>query len=606
MTHPIPQRSEIAQEYTWDAASVFVSDVAWEAEIDRITNTIPELGRFRGHLGDSSTVLADWFDTVSQIQLNAARISLYASMYHNVDTTDQEATAKHDRAIGVYSQVIAAAAFAEPEILAIGFDTLDRWVHEDSRLAIYAHYFDELQQRQTHIQSPEIEELLSHVMVPFRGATAIHGLLADADLRFRPAITSTGAPIEIAQGNIASLLTDPDREARRTAWKNYADAHLETKNTMASCVAVGVKQHVFMARARRYQSSLEAALAVNHIPTAVFHNLIETYQRNLPIWHRYWNIRRRALGYDTLQVYDIKAPLTAHAPQVLFQQAVQWIVEGMQPLGQEYVELMRQGVLDQRWVDVYPNQGKRAGAYSSGVPGTSPFILMSYTDDLFSLSTLAHELGHSMHSYYTWHTQPLVYARYSIFVAEVASNFNQALVRAHLLNANADPDFQIAVIEEAMSNFHRYFFIMPALARFELEIHERVERGEALTADSLIALMTELFREGYGDEVAIDHDRVGITWAEFPTHLYLNFYVYQYATGISAAHALAEKVLAGTPNAVENYLSFLKAGSSLYPLDALKLAGVDMASSEPVERTFEVLARMVDRLEELIAQRTPG
>jgi oligoendopeptidase F len=228
---------------------------------------------------------------------------------------------------------------------------------------------------------------------------------------------------------------------------------------------------------------------------------------------------------------------------------------------------------------------------------------MSYNDDIFSMSTLAHELGHSMHSYYTWQTQPPIYADYSLFVAEVASNFNQAMVRAHLLDLDSDPDFQIAVIEEAMANFHRYFFIMPTLARFELEIHQRVERGEALTADSLIALTADLFREGYGDEVELDVERTGITWGQFATHLYSNFYVYQYATGISGAHALAEGVLAGKPNAAESYLSFLKAGGSIYPLDALKLAGVDLATPAPVEQTFGVLARLVDRLEQALAQR---
>jgi oligoendopeptidase F len=261
---------------------------------------------------------------------------------------------------------------------------------------------------------------------------------------------------------------------------------------------------------------------------------------------------------------------------------------------------MRRGLLEQRWVDIYPNKGKRAGAFSAGSQGTHPFILMSYSDDIFSMSTLAHELGHSLHSYYSWRTQPFIYARYPLFLAEVASNFNQAMVRAHLLATQTDRDLQVAVIEEAMNNFHRYFLIMPTLARFELDIHERMERGEALPAKTLVTVMTDLFREAYGDEVEVDSDRVGITWAEFPTHMYMNFYVYQYATGISAAHALAEGVLAGAPGAAEKYLAFLKAGGSRYPLDTLRLAGVDMTSPEPVERAFGVLANMVDRLEHLL------
>jgi oligoendopeptidase F len=358
-----------------------------------------------------------------------------------------------------------------------------------------------------------------------------------------------------------------------------------------------------MARARRYPSALEAAMDASNLPVAVFHNLVETFRRNLPTWHRYWRVRRQALGYDTLHSYDVKAPLTSKMPEVPFAQAIDWIGAGMRPLGDEYVAVLRRGVLEQRWVDIYPNQGKRMGAYSNGVAGTRPFILMSYNDDIFSMSTLAHELGHSMHSYYAWQTQPLVYGDYTTFVAEVASNFNQALVRAHLLETSHDPDFQIAVIEEAMSNFHRYFFVMPTLARFELEIHQRVERGEALTAETMIALMADLFQEGYGDEVEVDRERVGITWAQFSTHMYSNFYVFQYATGISAAHALAAGVLAGR-GAADSYLAFLKAGGSLYPIDALKLAGVDMTSPAPVEATFATLASYVDRLSDLVGQRT--
>jgi oligoendopeptidase F len=407
----------------------------------------------------------------------------------------------------------------------------------------------------------------------------------------------------VAQGNFNALLGDSDRRVRRTAWESFGDAHLSMKNTMANCLSAGVQQHVFAARVRKYGSSLEAAVQPNFIPVEVFHNLIDTYRRNLPTWHRYWAIRRRALGYDKLHVYDVKAPLTQNPPEVPYAKAVEWISDGMQPLGDEYVSVMRRGATEEHWVDIYPNQRKASGAYSDGFVGTHPFILMSYTDDIYSMSTLAHELGHSMHSYLTWKNQPMAYAFYGMFAAEVASNFNQAMVRAHLMKTNPDRDFQISVIEEAMSNFHRYFFIMPALARLELEIHQRVERGLGLSADYVSGLMADLFREGYGTEVEIDADRIGITWAEFSGHMYMNFYVYQYATGISAANALARKVLEDGDEAAARYISFLSSGDSLYPMDALKLAGVDMASPEPVEKTFGVLAEMVDRLADLVGER---
>jgi oligoendopeptidase F len=601
MTQIVLSRSEVAEQYMFDVSNIFPSLEAWKNAISGVSEQLPELARFEGHLGDSPAILADWFAASESVLSSANKIYIYAQLLHDVDTADQTATAMLDQASGLTSRVGAAVAFAEPELLAIDAATLDRWVQEDPRLAPYAHYFDRLQKKKEHVRSAEVEELLSQVEAPFASARRIHGTLTDADMRFEPARGSDGSTVEIAQGNIGALLTDADRELRRTAWENYADAHLAVQHTLANCLATGVRHDVFRMRARRYDSSLEASLGANNIPVEVFHNLIDTYKRNLPVWHRYWRMRRRALGYDALHVYDIKAPMTTSTIAVPFEQSVEWISQGMLPLGEEYVAAMRDGLLEQRWVDVYPNKGKRAGAYSSGTQGTNPFILMSYNDDIFSMSTLAHELGHSLHSYFTWRAQPQPYARYSLFVAEVASNFNQALVRSHLLNSNDDPQFQIAVLEEAMSNFHRYFFIMPTLARFELEIHERVERGEALTADSLNSLLTDLFRDGYGDEVVIDAERVGITWAQFPIHMYYNFYVYQYATGIAAAHALADQVLTGGDAARERYLAFLRAGGSVYPLDALKAAGVDMTTPAPVEQTFRVLESYVERLEQLTA-----
>jgi len=612
MPQTVPARKDIPIQDTWNAESIFPNDAAWENEFNAVANDLPSLAKYRGHLADNAAALADFFAASEALETRAGKVMLYASMKYTVDTTDQAAAALNDRARGLASRAAAAMSFAEPEMLAIGFDKLRAWMQSEPRLKIYAHYFDRLEQRAAHVRSAEVEELLSQVSDAFRTASATHGVLSDADLKPVPARNDAGETFEITQGSIGALRTHPDRTVRRTAFENYADAYLATKNTTANALAAGVKQDVFRMRARKYKSSLEAALAPNHIPLKVFHNLIETFRANMPTWHRYWKIRKRALGYDTLNVYDEKAPLTNVKPNVPFAQAVDWICAGMQPLGEEYVSTLRRGVLEQRWVDKYPNRGKRAGAFSTGVPGTQPFILMSYHDDLFSMSTLAHELGHSMHKYFTQSTQPFVYRFYGIFLAETASNFNQAMVRAYLLKnpsegnskgnkgtAGNAAQFEIAVIEEAMSNFHRYFFIMPTLARFELEIHERIERGQALTAQNMNDLLADLFSEGYGSEVVVDRERVGITWAQFPTHLYSNFYVYQYATGISAAHALAENILSGKDGAVEKYLGYLKSGGSDFPLNILKNAGVDLTTPAPVETTFGVFARYVDRLDEL-------
>jgi oligoendopeptidase F len=444
-----------------------------------------------------------------------------------------------------------------------------------------------------------VEEILGMLEDPFGGPYTTATMLTNADFKFQPAINDDGEEVELTEGSYGKILGEDDRRARQTAWENYMDQHLAYKNTLASNLANSIKQNVFLTRARRHKTALEMTLFANNIPESVFHNLIDTFKSHLPTWQRYFEIRRRALGLDTLQPYDMWAPLISSRAKVPFEQAVDWIAEGLLPLGKDYVGVMRNGCLEERWVDVYPNQGKRTGAFSWGTPGTHPFIMMSYTDEIFSVSTLAHELGHSMHSYLTWQNQPLTYADYSLFVAEVASNFHQATVRAHLLKTNPDRDFQISVIEEAMANFFRYFFIMPTLARFELETHTRIENGQPLTSETMIKIMADLFEEGYGDKVHVDRERVGMTWATF-SHLFSDYYVCDYATGIAGAHALSNRVLRGEPGAVEDYLGFLKSGSSVYPLDVLKKAGVDLTTPQPVEETFAVMEGYIDRLEKLL------
>lgn len=593
------ERDEIPESRTWNAESVFADRAAWWAEAEALAGEIAGLAEHEGRLEDGPVALLSWLRDSEAVQARVARLWVYAGMTSAVDARDQEATAMADRARALFGQLQATAGFAAPEILAIGSDVLAAWMDDNEDLALYRHAFDRLERQRPHVRSAEVEELLGLSAQPFATASSIHGRLANADLRFTPAIDADGAEHDVAQGTIGKLLAEPDRSLRESAYKSYADAHLDLRNTMAACLAAGLQRDVFRARARRYPSCLSAALASSYIPEEVYGHLIQTFQAHLPTWHRYWRVRRRALGLDTLSLWDVKAPLTEAPPAVPYEQAVDWISEGMAPLGEDYVATMRAGAMEQRWVDVYPNVGKRAGAFSSGAPGTHPFIMMSYVDDLFSLSTLAHELGHSMHSYYSRRDQPQAYAYYGLFAAEVASNFNQALTRHWMLENLGDPAMQLAVVEEAFANFYRYFFLMPTLARFELAVHERAEKGEPLGADVLIGLMADLFEEGFGGEMEIDRERLGITWAQFHTHLYSNFYVYQYATGISAAHALADRVLEGGPAAAADYRSFLSAGGSAYPLEVLRDAGVDMASPEPVEAAFARLGGLVDRLDAL-------
>ena len=475
---------------------------------------------------------------------------------------------------------------------------MDEWLEKEAALKDYAHYADDLFRKQAHLRSAEVEEVLGGLAPVFSSTAETATLLTDADFRFNPAKATDGSPVAVTQGTLHEILSGPDREARRTAWEGYMDTYLEHKNALANNLNTAIQQNVFNARVRRYPSSLEAALFESAVPPTVFHNLIETSRRYLPVWQRYFKARRKALGVEQLHTYDIWAPLSASHPAIPYVQAVNLISAGLAPMGEEYVQVLRKGCLEEGWIDVYPSQGKSSAQFSSGWKGTHPFIVICYDDSIFSLSTLAHELGHSMHSYYTWQNQPIIYSNYSMFAAEVASNFHQAMVRAHLLAANADLDFQISVIEEAMDNFHRYFFIMPTLARFELEMHQRAERGEGLSADDMIQRMGELYAEGYGGEVALDPLRDGITWATFG-HLYMNYYVYVYATGISGANALSRGILSGKPGAAGRYIDFLKSGSSAYPVDVLKRAGVNLTAPQAVEETYQVLEGLVERLEKL-------
>jgi oligoendopeptidase F len=603
MKHALPPRDQVPRETTWDLDSIFRDLPAWEAAFVAADDVLSTLSTSVGTLAQSAA-LADFLDRYYAIYGQVMPIAVYAHLGYAVDTADTDAAARADRAQGLVSRFGAAAAFAEPEMLTIGPETLLAWADSEPRLGTYRHYFERLARRAPHVLSADVENALSLIQDPFRAATRIHGVLCDADLTFPPAVGTDGETQEIGQGTVGKLLTDPDPAVRQSTWEHYADAHLAVRNTLAACLAAGVKQNVVTARLRHYASPLTASLAAGFIPESVFENLLATFVRHMPTWHRYFDLRRRALGQESLNPWDIKAPLTQNAPKIPYRQAVEWIADGMAPLGDDYVAALRRGCGDERWVDVYPNKGKRMGAFSSGTYGTRPFILMSYNDDIFSLSTLAHELGHSLHSYYSRATQPAVTAGYGLFVAEVASNVNQALVRAHLLQRFAgDRDFEIALIEEAMANFHRYFLVMPTLARFEREIHESVWNGQALSARGLTTRMADLFAEAFGTAIPLDdaaRERVGSTWMQFSTHLYSNFYVYQYATGISGAHALAEQVLREGEPAAERYRAFLKAGGSRFPLDILRHAGVDLESPEPVEATFATLAGYVDRLETLL------
>jgi len=601
MAAKVLPRNKIDKKYKWNAESVYSSAEAWEKEVKQIVEDIAKAKQYQGRLAESPEVFLEAVLHSEDLIRRAYTAYMYASFCYSVETTDVHAGGMLGKAQGVFGQVAGAVAYIQPETLTVGKEKLDQWMGQNEKLAVYRQNFDDLFRQQAHVRSAEVEEILGMVSDPLQGASNSTSMLTNADFRFRSVKDSRGNLIDVTQGNYdTQLMHSPDRKVRNAAYETYIDKYVEHKNTLATNLETSVKTNVFNMRVRKHESTLSASLFNLNIPTSVFHNLVDTFKKNLPVWHRYFAIRRKVLGLKKLAYYDMWAPISKKKVKVSYEEGVKLICDSLAPMGKEYVDIVRRGCLKDRWVDVYPNQGKSHGAFSTGVQGTFPFIMTSYTDEVSSMSVLAHELGHSMHSYLTWKHQPFVYTGYSLFVAEVASNFHQAMMRGHLLNTVKDKNFQIALIEEAVGgNFFRYFFQMPTLARFELETHERAERGEPLTADSMVELMADLFAEGFGPNFDMDRQRVGMTWSTF-SHLFQDYYVYAYATGISGAHALAGRILRGEANAVEDYLGFLKSGSSDYSLNVLKKAGVDLTTPKPVEETFAVMEDYINRLEKLL------
>jgi oligoendopeptidase F len=596
------KREDAPIESTWNREAVYPTWKDWEADLSIALKELPELSEYNGRLKEGPGVLADWFELRGKHWRRMMILLEFADWAQIVDSTDAAAKGYFGQAKTLEGKFKAVTAFARPQLLEIGGTLLD-WAEQEPRLRVYKHYFDNLLRLKSHQRNEEVEGILSMLAEPFDLVYQAATELADADLVFRDAVDSQGKKHSVYQANYDIALQDPDRERRRTTWESYFDGYLSMENTLASIYLANVKQWMVLADARGYDSVLEMKLSPTNLPLEVFYNLIDTFKKNLPTWHRYWDVKARILGADAMRPYDVWAPTVNNPPVIPYKQSVEWICESLKPLGDEYVSILRKGSLEGRWVDYAPNIEKRQNAASSLQVGHKPpFIYMSYDDSIIALSTLTHELGHSMHGVYIAENQPDVYNEYdsvSSSVGEAPSNFHQAMTRAYLRELKAgDRDFQLALIDEAMANYHRYFFIMPTLARFEHEVFSRASEGQPLTAVELKHLMQELYAEGYGETMKDDPARTGITWAQF-LHLYEPFYTFQYAIGISAADTLAAKILAGEKGMAERYIKFISAGGSLYSMDLFQLAGVDMSTPAPVEASFMELSQLVDQLEEL-------
>ncbi len=595
----LPKRGEVPTAYTWNLESIYATDADWEADFARVVALLPEVRAFQGRLSESGEVLLEALQRRDAAYEVWSRLFVYATMRMHEDSANSTYQALADRATTLANDLNAAAAYVTPEILAIPQERLDSFLSGVAGLQLYRHALDEINRQRAHVLSAEMEALLAQAAELANAPDHVFEMLNNADLKLPILRDDKGNEVQLTQGNyVPTFLESHDREVRRAAFEAMLGTYRTYRNTLAATYAAQVKSDIFFSRARHYGSSLEAALDPNNIPVSVYDNLITTVDANLPTLHRYLSLRKRLLGLDALHMYDLYVPMVREVEyKVPYAEAQEQVARALEPLGASYVEPLRRGFAS-RWIDVLENEGKRSGAYSWGSYGTQPFVLLNYQESMDSMFTLAHEMGHSMHSYFTWQTQPFPYGSYTLFVAEVASTLNEALLTHYLLQNTSDRALRMYIVNHALETFRTTLYRQTLFAEFERDAHARAEAGEALTPELLSASFKALNEKYYGPVVAVD-DLIEIEWARIP-HFYSSFYVYQYATGISASAALARQIVAEGEPAVQRYRRFLSSGSSDYSINLLREAGVDLSTPTPIQQALDTFAEYLDQLERLL------
>ena len=592
----IRQRHEIPIEDTWALEDLYETDSAWEAELDTLKDDQAYMVAFAGKLSESADRLYDYLQRMEQTNAKAELLANYCMRKSDQDTRNGTYQAMVGKFMSTVVGLSAATSFETPELMAISSNQLDAFYAEKPELERYRRYLTDLRRRKEHILSPAEEKLLAAAGEMAQAPDSIYGSFADADITFADAIDSEGNPHPLSQGTFVPLEESADRVLRRSAYENLYHGFGAYKNTAASILNAQGKQLKFFADARKYPSTLDASLDRTNVPTAVYHNLIEAVHQNLDKMHRYVRLRKKLLGVDDLHFYDIYTPLLSDVDKKIpFDQAKQTVYDGLAPLGDDYRAILKQG-FENRWIDVYENVGKRGGAYSAGA-AVHPYVLLNYSGTLDSQFTLAHEMGHALHSYLSNHTQNPIDSDYVIFVAEVASTCNEALLMEHLLAKTTDKKERAYLINHFLDQFKGTLYRQTMFAEFELIIGRMIGEGKTLTADILCEEYKKLNALYYGPDMVID-DEIAMEWARIP-HFYYNYYVFQYATGYSAAIALSRKILAEGECAVKDYLGFLSGGCSKSPIDLLKGAGVDMTSPEPINQALKLFDELLDEIEEL-------
>lgn len=599
MAETVAKRSEIPVEKRWALEDLYQNDEAWEADLKEVSEFVGKAAEYKGHLGESAQKLREFLDYEDELSIRVERVYMYAHLSMDVDTTNVPCQTMHMKAQMLYARTEEALAFASPEIMAIPTETLAAYRAAEPGLKVYDRFFTLMERERAHTRSAEVEALLASAGEMAESPANVFTMLNNADLKFPKIIGEDGEETEVTHGRYVGLLESKDRLVRKAAFESMYSVFGQFINTIAANYAANIKQAIFFAKARGYSSTRAMYLAGSNVPESVYDNLIAVVHEALPSMYRYVALRKKMLGVDELHMYDVYTPIIPECKMTIpFEEAKATILKALAPMGEEYLAALQEG-FDNRWIDACENVGKRSGAYCSGGSVGHPYVLMTYKETLDNMFTLAHEMGHAMHSYFSNKTQPHQTAGYRIFVAEVASTCNEILLTRYLLAHTEDRAQKAYIINHFLDGFKGTMFRQTMFAEFEMLAHRKLENGEALTADTLNQIYYDLNVEYFGPDMNVDQE-IRLEWARIP-HFYTPFYVYQYATGIAAAAALSTRILELGKPGVDDYMKFLTGGGSQDPIDLLKLAGVDMSQKEPVQAAMKLFDDMLRQLEEMLS-----
>lgn len=593
----LKKREEIQDQDKWSINEIYPNDEVWEKEYKELQEEAPKLKEFEGKLGDGESLIK-YFEVNEKVSRKAEKIYVYAHLRCDEDTSNTKYQAMMNKIDAYMAEYATYTAYVVPEILSLPDGKVEKEMKELKGLEPYKFLLENILKEKPHVLDKKEEELLAAASDCLDAPSSIHNIMTNADMKFGNIKDEDGEEVELTEGNYSSFIKSKDREVRKEAFKGLFKEYKAFENTLATTLSSSIKVFNFSAKVRNYKSALEASLKPNDIPLEVYTNAIKTIDDNLSSLHRYVGLKKKLLGLDEMHMYDLYVPvIEIPKERVEFDDAIKMSLEGLNPLGEEYLDIFKEGI-NGGWIDKYINKGKRGGAYSWGGYDTKPYVLLNYNYELNDVSTLVHEMGHSIHSYYSRKEQGYYYAGYTLFCAEVASTTNEALLIHHLINKETDKKKKLYLINQELEQIRTTVFRQLMFAEFELYTHESFEKGIPLTAEDYNLKWHELNVKYFGPEMVVDSE-IDVEWSRIP-HFYSDFYVYQYATGYAAASAFAKSILNKEPNAVEKYIGFLKSGGSDYPIEILKKAGVDMTTSKPLEATIDRFNELLDMLEKEI------